>query len=1276
MTTTDGVTDGELDPSCLVLDALGNCTSAGVAAARMLGVDPADLVGRSAYDLRAQAARLGLTAEGIDRLRIRPAAAASLGEGPFQRAFDGAPIGMALIDAVSGQLVEVNAALAGILERPAAALRGTLFFQHLHPDDLDPQLSDAVRLATGEIDRLVDESRWVTGSGGVRHLRTTAAPIDPGRPGDYVLAQMEDVTDLQATAAQLRAVVDGLGEAVMLLHDDFGVEVLNESARRLFDLPVGPTHVRLHDFPRRIIDVDGRDLDPQDFPPVVALRTGRPELDAVVGFKDPDGDVRWVSSSCHPVELRGRRTVVISMIDVTAKREHEAHLRAVVDSIQDGLLVFGRDGVIVSANTRAGEILGIPASDLVGISVGDAPKTYRADGTRLTPEELPLHHTLLTGEPQSGVAVNLPRHDGPDLRLRVNTAPLTRGADGTVELVLATVTDVTAEEQAAEALRASQERLRLVAATSPTGIFGVAADGRIVHANARCSEITGLPGEPSLASWFRAVDPADRRRVARALRPVLDGGAQLDIEFRMCRADGTTAWVTVRATPVEDGPDGLVAVGSIQDVTDMAAATAALAEREEAYRLLAEHATDLISRHSADGIYLFASPACAAMTGYTPEELIGVNCFDRMHPDDVGAILTDLNGVIASGEVLSGTVEYRSLRKDGTWGWFETSVRAFHDEGGALTELLAVTRSIDVRKEVETELRAAEERFRRAFEDAPIGMALVLPDGGFLQANRQLCQFLGRTEEALRETTVQDLTHPDDIEVSASHMAALLAGEVASYRLEKRYLRTDGTPVWCQLSVSLVRAADGTPLHTMSQIEDISDRRDFEARLSHQALHDGLTNLPNRMLLLDRIRQAVARSARTGHAIGVLFVDLDRFKLVNDSLGHECGDELLVAVAERLSAAVRPDDTVARLGGDEFVVLCEDLGQEGVVSVAERLRTALAEPFTIRGGEVAVRASIGIATPPAGDDTDAEALVRDADAAMYRAKERGRDQIVVFDDGMRGLAADRLSLEADLRRAIDGGDMELAYQPTVDLRTGRVTGMEALLRWNHPVRGAVPPSAFIPLAEETGLIVPLGSWVLDEACRQAALWRPLAGEQPFVMAVNLSARQLAHPGLVADVADVLARHGVRPGEVCLEITESTLMEDAEAARIQLVALKALGVRLAVDDFGTGYSSLSYLKRFPVDLLKVDRSFVSGLGADAEDSAIVTAVIGLAHALGLEALAEGVEDETQLRELQRLGCDIAQGFLLARPQAADALTELLVGRWRPLGELALHHGRLR
>jgi diguanylate cyclase (GGDEF)-like protein len=432
-----------------------------------------------------------------------------------------------------------------------------------------------------------------------------------------------------------------------------------------------------------------------------------------------------------------------------------------------------------------------------------------------------------------------------------------------------------------------------------------------------------------------------------------------------------------------------------------------------------------------------------------------------------------------------------------------------------------------------------------------------------------------------------------------------------------------------------------------------------ERALLHQAFHDTLTGLPNRALLADRLGQTLARRERRCAEAAVLFLDIDRLKWVNDSLGHAAGDQLLVDVARRLDSVLRPGDTVARFGGDEFVVLCEDLGSTGeALNVAERLRDALASPFHVRGREIALTASIGIALTSTSSHDTPDALLRDADAAMYRAKERGRDRVELFDDHMRSRALARLETESTLRRAIEQNELRVHYQPVIDLPTGRATGLEALVRWEHPERGLVAPSEFIPVAEETGLIVGLGAFVLTEACTQVARWnnrRP--DEPPLTVSVNLSAHQLRARGLRELVTEALQHSRLEPRLLCLEITETALVEDADSNRAALDSLKDLGVILAVDDFGTGYSSLLYLRRFPVDMLKIDRSFVLGLETNAEDTAIVSGVIGLAQALGLQAVAEGVETPEQAACLRRLGCPLAQGYHWSKP-----LTPRQTERW--------------
>jgi diguanylate cyclase (GGDEF)-like protein len=425
------------------------------------------------------------------------------------------------------------------------------------------------------------------------------------------------------------------------------------------------------------------------------------------------------------------------------------------------------------------------------------------------------------------------------------------------------------------------------------------------------------------------------------------------------------------------------------------------------------------------------------------------------------------------------------------------------------------------------------------------------------------------------------------------------------------------------------------------------------------ALHDPLTGLPNRVLLLDRLAQALERNRRRGGRVAVLFLDLDRFKVVNDSLGHDVGDRLLIATAQRMTAALRPGDTATRFGGDEFVVVCEEIeSEQEAVDIADRLATALLEPFDLGDREMFVTVSVGVAVSSADDDQP-NSLIRDADAAMYLAKSRGRARVEVFDSQLREDAIERLDTENDLRRAIDRGELCVFYQPVIDVDSGTVSGCEALVRWQHPQRGLILPAAFIPLAEETGLIGRLTQCVLEQACQQLREWRA-GGHLPdtFAVAVNLSAREVAEPGLVETIAESIARNGIDARQLCLEITETALLHDIDAALAALGRLRRLGVRIALDDFGTGYSSLSYLRRLPVDVLKIDRSFIGRLGYDVKDRAVVAGMIDLAHALNLSVIAEGVETHVQLAELAQLGCDAAQGWYFSASKPAVEVREMM------------------
>ncbi len=565
------------------------------------------------------------------------------------------------------------------------------------------------------------------------------------------------------------------------------------------------------------------------------------------------------------------------------------------------------------------------------------------------------------------------------------------------------------------------------------------------------------------------------------------------------------------------------------------------------------------------------------------------------------------------------------------------------------------------RQRTEAALRAREERFRALVQHASDVIAVIDAAGVARYVSPAIAAVLGYRPEERVGASAFDLAHPDDREPVRLRFAAVLRAPRQPITTELRVRHADGS--WRHVEVTATNLLDEPSVGgIVLNYRDISERKAFEEQLRHRAFHDPLTGLPNRALLLDRLGHALARAARDGSGVAVLFLDLDRFKVVNDSLGHQTGDRLLVAVAEGIVECLRPEDTAARLGGDEFIVLLEDVRDaRDATRVAERIAACLRAPLTLAGHEIAVTASIGIALAAAGRGRPDE-LLRDADLAMYRAKARGKARYEIFDASMNARALERLALEADLRRALERGQLRLHYQPQVELATGRIAGAEALARWEHPERGLVPPGEFIPLAEETGLILPLGWWALEEACRQARAWGRdaggAAGDRPPTISVNLSARQFQQPGLAAGVARVLCKTGLDPRRLHLELTESVVMEPAEATIATLQELKAQGVRLAIDDFGTGYSSLSYLKRFPVDLLKIDRSFVAGLDRDAEDTAIVGAVVTLARALGLAVAAEGVETAGQLARLRDLGCDLGQGRYLAEPLAPEALGDLL------------------
>jgi diguanylate cyclase (GGDEF)-like protein/PAS domain S-box-containing protein len=565
------------------------------------------------------------------------------------------------------------------------------------------------------------------------------------------------------------------------------------------------------------------------------------------------------------------------------------------------------------------------------------------------------------------------------------------------------------------------------------------------------------------------------------------------------------------------------------------------------------------------------------------------------------------------------------------------------------------------------------------FDRSGLGLGRLDVAARILEGNDAFSQFFGRSVPDLRGRSLTELAVADSAE-AVDTLAREATSSEGTASCDVRFVRHDGTLAWASLTLTATRAPDEPGFIAM--LQDVSARKAREAELLHRAFHDALTGLPNRALLLDRVDHAMAHGARAGECVGILFIDLDDFKAINDTQGHSSGDRILQHVAETLLAATRGCDTVARLGGDEFAVLLERLNkEEGPEVAAQRIVNALARPVEVQPGRaVTVRASIGIAVHEPGEGRDE--LLRNADVALYEAKSRSRGRWVAYDPAMHAALVDRVALESDLRTAIERCQLEdrpnleatgaypryrdtsgpaeisISYQPIVDVASERLIGFEALLRWAHGERGPIPPATFVPMAEETGLIRSLGRWVIRQACRQAGYWNARMPGLPLSVTVNLSGCQLHDEALALDVERALAESGLPASQLILELTESTIMREPRVAETRLTELKRLGVHIAIDDFGTGYSSLSHLQRFPVDILKIDQSFLHRMRQGSHDAALVRTIVALARMLSLRTIAEGVEDSSQQSQLRELGCDSAQGFLFGRPMTVNEVDELL------------------
>lgn len=941
----------------------------------------------------------------------------------------------------------------------------------------------------------------------------------------------------------------------------------------------------------------------------------------------------------------------------------EETFRTLVDNSPDFIVRYDRDGRRLFVNLAIAQAYGVQRENMIGTVLG-AP----GDGTpalQIAADSLDLLRRKIREVFDSGGSAEFEMtYVGPQgTRTTHNRLVAERDETGAVASVLTIARDMTALKRIENELAERESRYRDVFDNSVDGLYllAVTADGRHfrnLEQNPALERMVGIPRSAQLGRLIEEVVPPDVAEAVNAkYRRCVQAGVPIEEEIDLQLPVGHRYFHSTLIPARDDTGRVRRIVGITRDITEQR-------DSQRQLRLLG-HALDTVSDSvmlmvGDDPRFRYVNASAAQSLGYSREELTGGMGMTDIAPDWTPQAWAELAARLATRRTLR--FESRHRTREGLVFPVEVTGNLFEFDGDVFN--LVICRDITDRKAAEAALADSEERFRLAFDESLTGMALSGIDPaspfGHQRVNRALSDFLGYSQAELLRRGYAALVFPDDAGEARTAVAELMNGRRDTYRAEWRFRHASGAAVWGLVTANVVRTPDGVPLYLLSQVEDITVRKHAEEELIYRALHDELTGLPNRALLLDHIQSAVARAHRTDSFVAVLFLDIDEFKAINDSFGHSAGDEFLVHVAQRITGILRETDTAARIGGDEFVVVCEGLADPSEAGlVAQRIQKALGAEIPVRGRSVAAPVSIGIAI--SRPHSTAEELLRDADAAMYSAKHRGGRRWEPADASLQAAAMRMLTLEGELRAAIESRELVLHYQPVLDLRTGRIVAVEALVRWSHPTKGLLPPSQFLDVAEQRNLIQPIGAWVLRTACAQAAEWRACYGAAAPVTAVNVSSRQLGNQGLTRQVHEALRTSGLPPDRLCLEITESQLLAIGTSVTTDLRTLADLGVLLAVDDFGTGYAGMGYLRRLPVHELKIDKSFVEGLGVDATDTAITTSMVALGLSLGLTVVAEGIETPEQLQRLRELDCTWGQGWLWHRALTPEALGQLLAAQ---------------
>jgi diguanylate cyclase (GGDEF)-like protein/PAS domain S-box-containing protein len=925
-------------------------------------------------------------------------------------------------------------------------------------------------------------------------------------------------------------------------------------------------------------------------------------------------------------------------------RELESQYRSIVESSNDGIWLLNSSARTTFVNTRLIDMLGFDSAELVGTSIG----------AFVHPDTGSVQRALVTqfGDMEAeGVGGGLPvevcfrRKDGSPLWTEVRVAPI-HGADGNLIGSAATIADATERRRAAFMLAQSELRYRMLAEAMPHGVFSDDADGVADYCNRTLLEYLGVTlAEFRGKGWASTVHPDDRRAALAAWDRALTKHEPFEIEARLRRAsDGMYRWFISRATPVLDEMGAVVKwIGSCADIHDFKLAI-------ETRDVLDTMGHIISIRNDGDATFEYISPSWTQYTGVLADADVTTQWRERIHPSDREAMDRQDRAMSTPGSGLRDS-EIRVRAGDGSYRWFLARTVALADEDGRANRRINIWTDIEDLKRSQAACSESEARYRALTESVPQLVWISDDQVNIHFVNEGWLAYTGLTFEPGMPSKTRSIIHPDDVAVLAAAHANLRARTKVD--CEVRLRRHDGAYRWHLVRSAFFRETPEGVTQWIVSGTDIEARKAAEAalalsaaELAYRAHYDPLTGLANRTRLMDDLARTLLEADRDRTGFIVLYLDLDHFKNVNDTLGHGAGDKLLLEVARRITSALRPEDLASRIGGDEFILVCRASDTTDAAHIAERLQRAIAAPIELSGKQLVVSSSIGMSVFPQ-HGSSAPDLIHKADSAMYAAKQAGRNAWQIFDPHKPVSAVPDLDFEAELRQAIALEQFVVHYQPILNVASGRPVGAEALVRWLHPTRGLLAPSEFIAFAEDHGLIAQIGGLVLDAACAQLRRLN-LAADDEFCMAVNVSARQFGKTGFVETIAAALAAHGLNASRLEIEITESVVMGDIAAVLATLARLRALGVKVSMDDFGTGYSSLSYIKNFAIDTLKIDRSFVADLAISFTDQAIAKAIITLAHSLEMRVIAEGVETLEQLELLGSFDADCFQGYLVSRP----------------------------